>query len=222
MGLFPRLGPESIELVSSGEAAAAAFETLQACPLLGFDTESRPVFVAGELAAGPHVVQFATAERAWIFQLQDGAARQCVARLLASSAVVKAGFGLEGDLSQIQRLFGTTPAGLVDLNTVFRRRGLTRHLGARSAVAVMFGQRLVKSKRMTTSNWGATRLSEAQLVYAANDAFAAYRVCQALGLSPAELLDLCREEPAEERKDDLPRHSRWRRRRRNRPTEPTG
>jgi len=37
-----------------------------------------------------------------------------------------------------------------------------------------------KSKRVTTSNWAAEELTRAQLLYAANDAFAALQVMEAL------------------------------------------
>jgi ribonuclease D len=55
-------------------------------------------------------------------------------------------------------------------------------MGVRGAVAVLFNQRFIKSKKAATSNWANARLSEAQLVYAANDAYAAYRVWEALAI----------------------------------------
>ncbi|MFY7980454.1 MAG: 3'-5' exonuclease domain-containing protein 2, partial [Limnohabitans sp.] len=56
----------------------------------------------------------------------------------------------------------------------------------KGAVAVLFNQRFIKSKKAATSNWANARLSDAQLVYAANDAYAAIRVWQALGLSSGQ------------------------------------
>ena len=50
-------------------------------------------------------------------------------------------------------------------------------------MAVVFQQRFLKSKKAATSNWAKPQLSEAQLIYAANDAYAAARVFQALGLA---------------------------------------
>jgi ribonuclease D len=55
-------------------------------------------------------------------------------------------------------------------------------MGVKGAVAVLFNERFIKSKKAATSNWANAQLSEAQLVYAANDAYAAIRVWQALGL----------------------------------------
>jgi ribonuclease D len=65
---------------------------------------------------------------------------------------------------------------------VFRERGYRKDMGVKAAVAVLFGQRFAKSKKAATSNWSARTLSESQILYAANDAWAARRVAQALGL----------------------------------------
>jgi len=48
---------------------------------------------------------------------------------------------------------------------------------------VLFNQRFMKSKKAATSNWANDTLTESQLLYAANDAYAAMRVWDALGLS---------------------------------------
>jgi ribonuclease D len=55
-------------------------------------------------------------------------------------------------------------------------------MGVKGAVAVLFNQRFIKSKKASTSNWALPNLSQAQLIYAANDAYAAIRVFHALGL----------------------------------------
>ena len=51
---------------------------------------------------------------------------------------------------------------------------------SRAAVAIVFERRFIKSKRTTTSNWALPQLGSSQLLYAANDAWAALRVHQAL------------------------------------------
>ena len=71
---------------------------------------------------------------------------------------------------------------MLELNTVFRERGYRKDMGVKGAVAVLFNRRFIKSRKATTSNWANPRLTEAQLIYAANDAYAALRVFDALGL----------------------------------------
>lgn len=179
---FDRLGLDRIELVATPSQAEAAWAELATAPVWGFDTESKPTFFKDQLSEGPHIVQLATLHRAWVFQLHDLECRAVVARLLALRGVVKAGFGLVDDRKRIAGKLGVDPAGVLELNTIFRERGYRKDMGVKGAVAVLFNRRFIKSRKATTSNWANPRLTEAQLVYAANDAYAAVRVFHALGL----------------------------------------
>jgi ribonuclease D len=176
------LGLDRISLVSTEAQAAQAFDALVAAQAWGFDTESKPTFRVGEQSDGPHVLQLATLERAWVIQLHQPDCRAMAAELLARAGIAKAGFGLGDDRKRIVHKLGVEPQGILELNTVFRERGYRKDMGVKGAVAVLFGQRFIKSKKAATSNWANERLSEAQLVYAANDAYAAIRVWDALGL----------------------------------------
>ncbi len=182
--LFDRLGMNQITLVSTAAQAKLASERLIQAPAWGFDTESKPTFRAGEISTGPHIVQLATLDHAWIFQLHDPECRSVVGQLLASEGNAKAGFGLGDDKKRIRSKLGVEPAQVVELNTLFRARGYRKEIGVKSAVAVLFNQRFIKSKKASTSNWALPVLSESQLIYAANDAYAAMRVYAALLNSP--------------------------------------
>ncbi len=177
---FERLGMDRIALVSTPEQADRACAALAAAPSWGFDTESKPTFVRDEVSDGPHIVQLATLEGAWVFQLHHPGCRARVAELLTLAGVTKAGFGLGDDTKRIRSKLGVQPADVLELNTVFRQRGYRKDMGVKGAVAVLFNQRFIKSKKAATSNWANERLTEAQLIYAANDAWAALRVLQAL------------------------------------------
>jgi ribonuclease D len=179
---FERLGLDRITLVCTGAQARQAQDQLGRVSAWGFDTESKPTFKVGEQSDGPHILQLATPERAWVFQLHDPDCCSVAAELLAQSGIAKAGFGLSDDRKRIVHKLGIDPQGILELNTIFRERGYRKDMGVKGAVAVLFNQRFIKSKKAATSNWANTRLSEAQLVYAANDAYAAIRVWQALEL----------------------------------------
>lgn len=179
---FERLGLDRIELVNTSTSALEAKARLADAPVWGFDTESKPTFRVGEVSDGPHILQLATAKRAWVFQLYDPACRAIAAELLAAPGFVKAGFGLGDDRRRIISKLGVEPAGVLELNAVFHARGYRKDMGAKGAVAVLFNQRFMKSKKAATSNWANAQLTEAQLIYAANDAYAAVRVYEALGL----------------------------------------
>ena len=178
---FERLGLDRIALVTTGAQAREAFAALTDAPAWGFDTESKPTFKVGEVSDGPHILQLSTTERAWVFQLHDPACSEVAGELLALGGIQKAGFGLGDDRKRIISKLRVEPAGILELNTVFRERGYRKDMGVKGAVAVLFNQRFIKSKKAATSNWANARLTEAQLIYAANDAYAAIRVFDALG-----------------------------------------
>jgi ribonuclease D len=177
---FERLDMPDIALVATAREAEHALAELAAAGVLGFDTESKPTFARNEVSGGPHVVQLATVRRAFIFQLHDARCSALVGELLAAESVVKVGFGLGDDRRRITSKLGVEPRGVLDLNSLFWRRGYRKDMGVKGAVAVMFNRRFIKSRKATTSNWAQPRLTEAQLVYAANDAYAALRVFHAL------------------------------------------
>ena len=180
---FQRLGLDRITIVNTGKQAGLAHDALVSARAWGFDTESKPTFRVGEQSDGPHVLQLATRERAWVFQLHEPECRAVAADLLARVGIHKAGFGLGDDRKRIIHKLGVEPAGILELNAVFRAQGYRKDMGVKGAVAVLFNQRFQKSKKAATSNWANERLSEAQLVYAANDAYAAICVWEALGLN---------------------------------------
>jgi len=177
---FVGLGLESIFVVTNARQARLAWEELMRAGSVGFDTESKPTFRKGEKSEGPHVLQFATLDKAFIFQSCFGETHPVIIELLRANDLSKIGFGLGGDLSQIAERFGLRPSAIVDLDRSFKQLGYRNAVGAKSAVAMLFNRKLLKSKSVTTSNWAARELSERQLLYAANDAYAAIRVYRAL------------------------------------------
>lgn len=177
---FDRLGLQHIALVSTGEQAHRAQAELRVTTIWGFDTESKPTFVKEQVSDGPHIVQLATVDKAWVFQLHDPECRAIVAQLLGTPGFTKAGFGLGDDRRRIHSKLGVPTADVLELNTVFHQRGYRKDMGVKGAVAVLFNQRFIKSKKAATSNWSLPNLSPAQVLYAANDAYAAVRVFHAL------------------------------------------
>lgn len=182
---FSGVGLNRIRLVASAEDVDDAYAALVGQTHVGFDTESRPTFLRGEQSDGPHVLQFATLEHAYIFQTHVTQAGAAIAALLESRTVTKVGFGLDSDKTQIRAKLRVEPRSVLDLDAIFRERGYRKSVGLKSAVAIVFHQRFSKSKRIGTSNWSNRRLDERQLLYAANDAYAAIRVFSALAAVPA-------------------------------------
>lgn len=194
---FEGLDIGRIRLIADDADAEAALQALIGLPVVGFDTESKPTFERGDISDGPHLVQFATLQEGWLFQLNTPGCRRAVQELLASRSLVKAGFGLDNDRSQLARSLGGPVHALLDLDSVLRRQGYPKSMGVKTAIALLFGQRFAKSKKIGTSNWAQPRLSESQQRYAANDAYGALRVYLALqAAEPSQPLKEAVEPPA--------------------------
>lgn len=191
---FNGLPMEQIHLPETAAQRAEARAALLDAPFLGFDTEVKPTFKAGEALRGPDVVQFATGTQAYVFQMHEADNAQLVADILTARAVVKAGFDLRSDQKQLKRLLSVYAQPMLDLDFVFAARGYPRAIGVKAAVALLFQRRLMKSKRVTTSNWANARLDERQILYAANDAYAAWAVLDALRV-PLDQLPVWHGEP---------------------------
>lgn len=177
--LYEGVTMADIVLVMSAEAAAEARQVLLEQDVVGFDTEAKPTFSKGEVSSGPHLIQLATETRVYLFpvgRLQD---LQGLQTILESRQILKVGFGLDSDLGQLRSRLGIDAQNILDLSRALRSETRKQSLGAKSAVAKYFGQRLQKSKRTTTSNWANSPLTERQILYAANDAQVALRVYRA-------------------------------------------
>jgi ribonuclease D len=184
---FVGLTLEHIHVPTTEPAFASATAEIMAAGLVGFDTESKPTFVTGDVSTGPHLVQFALHDKAYLFQMHRSEGHPYLIELLQSKKLLKVGFGLQSDSKHIHAKLGVQLGALLDLNRVFSRDGYHKEMGVRAAVALLFGQRFAKSRKVTTSNWSQHELSAPQLLYAANDAYAALKVLEALDLPRASL-----------------------------------
>ncbi len=177
--LYEGIALAQITLVDTPALAAAAQAALMAADAIGFDTESKPTFLKGEISTGPHLVQLATEDRAWLFPITRNGDHSVLQAILASPQVLKVGFGLGNDRSALKARLGITLQNVLDLGETLRGPGHRGTVGAKVAVAHFFGQKLQKSKKTGTSNWATPRLTERQMLYAANDAHVALRLYRA-------------------------------------------
>ena len=168
-----------VRLVSSPSDADVARTALLAADALGFDTESKPTFIKGETSTGPHLIQLSTDDTAYLFQIGSGtpaAILDALRAVLETPVPLKVGFGLSDDVKRLHAKLAIRAAGVVDLSVALRTPGQRNDLGAKTAVAKFFGQKLQKSKKISTTNWSSSRLNEKQILYAADDAQVALRV----------------------------------------------
>ena len=83
------------------------------------------------------------------------------------------GFPGGDDFNALRRRGDINPAGFLDLQD-YARTFLISDLSLQKVYAIVFGARISKSQRLT--NWEADRLTEAQQIYAAIDAWACLKL----------------------------------------------
>jgi ribonuclease D len=181
---YAQLTADRIHVLQTPEQVAFAERELRAAGHVGFDTESKPIFVAGTPQTGPHVLQFATEHHAFIVQPARPGMADFLRAMIESDDVVKVGFGLASDKPQIRNSLGLELGKCIDLSFLVRRLGFDQPVGLKVAVAVVLGRRFIKSKAATTSNWANPVLNALQLQYAANDAHASLMIHRAMTAAP--------------------------------------
>jgi ribonuclease D len=167
---------QDVRMVRSDKDAAEALSALLAMDAIGFDTESKPTFLKGEVSTGPHLVQLATDDAAYLFQIGAVPAVGVLKAVLESAAILKVGFGLADDVKRLRAKLGIQASNVIDLSTALKKKNERNALGAKTAVARFFGQKLQKSKKITTTNWALPHLTEKQILYAADDAHVALKI----------------------------------------------
>ncbi|SNR86999.1 3'-5' exonuclease [Humidesulfovibrio mexicanus] len=156
-----------IILVECDRQLHQAMHVLHQEELLGFDTETRPIFKKGQVPP-PALLQLAGSRDVYIFQLPKLADKAVLTELLASRHIVKSGVSVRDDLKGLKEHFEFTERGFVDLGEVAKRLGMATH-GLRNLSANLLGVRI--SKGAQCSNWAREALSTKQIVYAATDAW---------------------------------------------------
>jgi ribonuclease D len=157
-----------VRVVADEAGAAAALKAILQDDVVGFDTETRPAFRAGE-SYPPSLAQVATARAVYLFQVRHREAAQAVAEMLAAEHVVKAGVGLKDDLKALRQLVEFAEKSVVDLGSAATRHGL-KQTGVRNLVGLFLGFRIPKGTK--TTNWARVELTPQQIAYAATDAWA--------------------------------------------------
>ena len=171
-----------VHVVRSEKQQAQALRELEGEALLGFDTETRPVFKKGKKPGPPALVQLASDACVYLFQVNVLPMSKGLCALLADPDIIKTGVAVRDDVLGLQRLAKFKPAGFLDLSTISAKTGMQTH-GLRNLAANLLGFRISKSAQC--SNWSKDVLTKQQVIYAATDAWISreiYLAMQGLGL----------------------------------------
>ena len=145
-----------------------AIAYLRSQKVIGFDTETRPTFTPGQQQYGVSLLQLSGPDRAYLFRVKTIGMHRRLCNLLASDKILKVGAAIHDDIRGLQRLRPFEPAGFIDLQKIVCEWGI-RDKSVKKMAAIIMGIRISKTQQL--SNWEAEKLSDAQCLYAATDAW---------------------------------------------------
>ena len=149
--------------------------------IIGFDTETKPVFQAGQPRHHTALLQLASETEAFLFRLHELGLPQEIADLMADPGITKIGAAVGEDIHGLQHYRHFEPHRFMDLQPFGERYGI-REKSVRKMAAIILDRKV--SKAQQCSNWEADPLSDAQLLYAATDAWICVRMYKALLAAP--------------------------------------
>lgn len=153
---------------SEGEDFDKAVRYLSSRKVLGFDTETRPCFSSSQPRYGVALLQLSGAARAYLFRIKSLGMHKKLCSILSNPKIVKVGAAVHDDIRGLQKYRHFEPASFVDLQRIVGDYGI-RDKSVKKMSAIILGFRISKVQQL--SNWEADRLSEAQVLYAATDAW---------------------------------------------------
>ena len=161
-----------IIVVDEPEAVPEAVDMLRGYKVLGFDTETKPVFKKG-VVNGVALMQLSAKERAFVFRLNRTGLPAPLVSLLSDKNVVKAGAAIRDDIKSLQKMARFRPAGFIELQEMVKEYNITDS-GLKKIAGIVLGIHISKSQQV--SNWERQVLTDAQLIYAATDAWVCYEI----------------------------------------------
>jgi ribonuclease D len=156
-----------IHLINTEEDAQKAVAKIMQESVLGFDTESKPAFSKGEKYL-PSIVQIATANGVYIFQLAKIKQLKFLKPILESENLLKVGIAIRDDILKLRDIENFKPASFQDIGDLTKPLGVCQ-TGLRNLTGIFLKHRISKTSQVT--DWSQENLSIQQLTYAATDAW---------------------------------------------------
>lgn len=144
--------------------------------VLGLDTETRPSFKKGE-KHNVCLLQLANEEVAFLIRLNKIGLPPLAQYVLESPDILKIGLASHDDLKALMELKKFQPQNVVDVAQLAKSQG-EKYLGMQALAKRYLQARISKSAKLT--NWEKEKLEKDQLNYAATDAWATFKIYQAL------------------------------------------
>jgi ribonuclease D len=151
-------------------------QEIKDCHILGFDTETRPSFKRGRVNKVA-LLQLATKKRAYLIRCSQLGLPGSITKLLQDPNIVKVGVAIREDLKALQKLNEFKPDGFIELQEFVNQFGIESN-GLRGIAGIVLKRKISKSQQL--SNWENDSLSDAQVQYAATDAWACHEIYRIL------------------------------------------
>jgi ribonuclease D len=170
-----------VVLLTDPDQLGEAFAEISRHRTIGFDTETKPVFVRGQYNKVA-ILQIALPETVFIVRLMSTGLTHEIVHFLQNESIEKAGVAIRDDLKALQHLKKFKPAGFIELAQLAKDKGLEVE-SVKKLTALLLGFRISKSAQ--TSNWEAPQLNEKQISYAATDAWVCLKIYEILKNKPS-------------------------------------
>lgn len=165
-----------VVVISDAKKLHTAFDEINTHHQIGFDTETKPVFVKGHRNK-VSILQVALPDKAFIIRLLATELTSEIVRFLQNDRIHKAGVAIRDDIKALQHLKKFEPAGFIELAQLAKDSGLEVE-SVKKLTALLLGFRISKSAQ--TSNWEVEELNEKQISYAATDAWVCLEIYKRL------------------------------------------
>jgi ribonuclease D len=165
-----------IIVVQTKREVSQALAFLSSFPLIGFDTETKPIYTKG-IVRGVALMQLSTDDTCFLIRLNRTGFPSCLVDFLSDAGIRKVGLSLKDDFLSINRRTKVELRGFIDLQQIVPQYGFT-DIGLQKVYAMLFEKRISKGQRLT--NWEADILTDAQKKYAALDAWACLKIYKKL------------------------------------------
>jgi len=173
-----------ISLITKVEQLENAFKEIKRHPAVGFDTESKPAFRRG--VWNPiALLQIAIPDKVFLIRISHTSLHPLIRDFFANEHIKKVGISIRDDIKDLRKTWALDGnnsddfqvSGIIELNEVAHQLEIP-HAGVRRLTAIFLGFRVSKSQQ--TSNWENPELTEAQLRYAATDAWVCLEIFNTL------------------------------------------
>ena len=138
-----------VDIVDQTDQLEKVFAEIKRHAVVGFDTETKPVFVSGHYNK-VSLIQIALPEKVFLIRMKPVGMAPQIVHYFENERILKAGVALRDDVKALQKLKHFEPDGFFELTDLAKKAGLQVE-SVKKLTALLLGFRISKSAQ--TSNW---------------------------------------------------------------------